>query len=383
MKVLVVHNRYKSHNIGGEDVVFDSEVVALRAQLGEKNVQTYEKCNDDIKYSSLIKSIFFSKNVYKDILRIVRENKIDIVHVHNFFPLVSPSVFKAGSLGGAKVVYTLHNYRLWCISGIFFRERYGVCEICANRKFAFQSIFNRCYRKSFIQSLLAQLAFSYYQYSNHFKYVDKFLALTPFQMEKVKSLGISDDKLELKPNFVDANNLRAFDDIVRNGYIYVGRLEESKGIYRLLEAWQKLESQYELTIVGVGNIDDLQEKFKLDNVTFLGKLPREKTLSLIRSARFLIQPSIWYETFGLTILEAMSQGVPVIGFDVGTRKDFIVDSYNGFVAEPESLHETVRRSHSFANYQSLCDNAIRTASGYHEKLITQKLVDIYEKLLKS
>jgi glycosyltransferase involved in cell wall biosynthesis len=230
---------------------------------------------------------------------------------------------------------------------------------------------------------LAQLAFSYYQYSNHFKYVDKFLALTPFQMEKVKSLGISDDKLELKPNFVDANNLRAFDDIVRNGYIYVGRLEESKGIYRLLEAWQKLESQYELTIVGVGNIDDLQEKFKLDNVTFLGKLPREKTLSLIRSARFLIQPSIWYETFGLTILEAMSQGVPVIGFDVGTRKDFIVDSYNGFVAEPESLHETVRRSHSFANYQSLCDNAIRTASGYHEKLITQKLVDIYEKLLKS
>ncbi|MBW3697563.1 glycosyltransferase [Vibrio sp. T187] len=382
MKLLLVHNRYKSDNVGGEDVVFDSEVVSLKRKLGENNVYIYEKCNDNIKYSSLLKSIFFSSEVYNDIYNLVSSENIDVVHVHNYFPLVSPSVFKAANLAGAKVVLTLHNYRLWCISGVFYRDGHGICEICTNRKMAFRSVFYKCYRKSYIQSLFAQVAFSYFHYSNSFKYVDRFLTLSPFQRAKILSLGVSESKLDIKSNFVDTNQLTPFNGTVRSGYIYVGRLEESKGIYKLLEAWEKLDQEYVLTIVGAGDIDGLRDRFRLRNVVFLGKQPRDKTLALIKEAKFLIQPSIWYETFGLTILEAMSQGVPVIGFDVGTRKDFIVDSYNGFLASHDSLHVAIQRAHSYANYQSLCDNSVSTAAQYQEHMMTDRLVNIYEKLRK-
>jgi len=381
MKLLIIHNKYQSNNIGGEDIVYKNELESLRVRLGKENVFSYEVSNDDISKIKLVFNIWFNKFYYKEVKKIVKENNIDLVHIHNFYPILTPSVFKASKDGGAKVVHTLHNYRLWCISGIFYRDGYGVCELCANSKISLQGIFSKCFRKSLIQSILAQLSFWYYRASRIFDNIDYFFVLTNFQKEKVKSLGIDEKRLILKPNSLNMS----FDiQQEKKDYVYVGRLEESKGIYELLKVWDTLDERFILTIIGSGDIEEeLRSKYTKSNIVFKGKCSRKETLECISKAKYLIQPSIWYETFGLTIIEAMSFGVPVIGFDIGTRRDFIEDGVNGFLSDRSNIKEVIEKSFKFEEYDELSKSAIETAKMYENEYIIEKQIKVYKKILEN
>lgn len=335
MKILLVHNRYQSKNIGGEDIVYEQELESLKKKLGEDAVLSYEVSNDNINKFELLFQIWFSRKYYENIKSLVLQEKVDIVHIHNFFPILTPSVFKGAKDGGAIVIHTLHNYRLWCISGILYRDGYGICEVCTRKKFTLAGIFNKCYRDSLLQSIAAQVAFWFYRAMGAFNSIDYFFVLTNFQREKVKSLGISENKIILKPNGLSIS-FKSKTQREKQGYIYVGRLEESKGIYELLGVWSRLDKRFVLTVIGSGKLEEaLRNKFlKYDNIVFKGKCNREETLRSIAGSKYLIQPSLWYETFGLTIIEAMSLGTPVIGFDIGTRKELIKHGVNGFLCTP-------------------------------------------------
>lgn len=381
MKLLLIHNKYQSNNIGGEDIVYENELLLLQNKLGYDNVFYYEVSNDDISKLKLIFTIWFSFKHYKNIKRIVQENNINIVHVHNFFPLLTPSIFKAAKDSGAKVVHTLHNYRLWCISGILYRDGYGICEQCINKKLSLASILNKCYRKSLLQSIIAQASFWFYNFTKVFDNIDCFFVLTNFQKEKVISLGIDEKKVILKPNSLQMSFDATKD---KDGYIYVGRLEESKGIYKLLKVWEQLDERYVLTVIGGGEIkDELKNRYKNNNIIFKGKCSREDTLKIISSSKYLIQSSILYETFGLTIIEAMSFGVPVIGFDIGTRSDFIESGINGFLCNNENFEQRIKNSLDFKEYERLSQNAICTAKKFEDKYVTNMQIKIYKKILGS
>ncbi|AJI48059.1 glycosyltransferase [Francisella philomiragia] len=382
MKILIVHNRYQSNNIGGEDIVYDNELKSLRELHGEDNVLAYQISNDDISKFSLLFGIWFSRKHYRNIKKIVRDNNIDIVHVHNFFPLLTPSVFKAAKKSGAKVVHTLHNYRLWCISGILYRDGFGICELCTKSKLPIFGIKNKCYRKSRLQSLVAQAAFSFYKLFKMFKNIDYYFVLTDFQRQKVRELGIPSHKIILKPNSI---SLAVDQHIQKNkqNYIYVGRLEESKGIFELLDIWVSLDDKFVLTMVGDSpDSDKIINKYSSKNIIFKGKCTREETLSLISQSKYLIQPSVWYETFGLTIIEAMSFGVPVIGFDIGTRRDFIKNRENGFITTKNDLQTTIQNSYDYSNYELMSQNAKNTAKQYQNDYIIAKQLEIYKNILE-
>ncbi len=293
---------------------------------------------------------------------------------------MTPSIFKASKDAGAKVVHTLHNYRLWCISGIFYRDGYGICELCTKSKFSLQGIFNKCFRKSLVQSSLAQFSFWYYRATKVFDNIDYFFVLTNFQKEKVKSLGVDEKKLLLKQNSLKMNF-----DIQKNkkDYIYVGRLEESKGIYELLKVWKTLDDKYILTIIGGGDIEEeLKSKYSKKNIIFKGKCSREETLENISKSKYLIQPSLLYETFGLTIIEAMSCGVPVIGFDIGTRSDFIEDGVNGFISSTSNLKNIIEKSFEFKDYENLSKNAVLKAKEFENDYIIEKQIKIYKSIVE-
>jgi glycosyltransferase involved in cell wall biosynthesis len=380
MKLLVIHNKYQSNNIGGEDIVYKNELQSLKAKLGNESVFSYEVSNDDISKIKLIFNIWFNKFYYKEVKKIVEENNIDLVHIHNFYPLLTPSIFKASKDAGAKVVHTLHNYRLWCISGIFYKDDYGVCELCTKRKFSLQGIFSKCFRKSMIQSVLAQLSFWYYRTTKVFDNIDYFFVLTNFQKEKVKDLGIDEKRLILKPNSL---NISFNISKEKKDYVYVGRLEESKGIYELLKVWDTLDEKFILTIIGSGDIEEeLRSKYNKSNIVFKGKCLREETLKCISKAKYLIQPSIWYETFGLTIIEAMNFGVPVIGFDIGTRGDFIEDGMNGFLSERDDLKNVIEKSYEYYKYEEMSEQAIKTAKLYENEYIIENQIGIYKEILE-
>jgi glycosyltransferase involved in cell wall biosynthesis len=380
MKLLIIHNKYLRKNIGGEDIVYKNELEFLQTRLGKENVFSYEVSNDDISKIKLVFGIWFSLNFYNDIKDIIKVNNIDLVHVHNFYPLLTPSIFKASKESGAKVVHTLHNYRLWCISGIFYREGYGVCELCTKTKFSLSGIMNRCFRKSLIQSALAQMSFWFYEYMNVFDNIDFFFVLTEFQRKKIISLGIDKKRIILKPNSLD---MQVNASLNKSGYVFVGRLEESKGILELLTTWKGLDQKFVLTVIGSGDIEDeLKIKFNQVNIFFKGGCSRKDTLEIISKSKYLIQPSLLYETFGLTIIEAMSHGVPVIGFNIGTRSDFINDGVNGFLSNRSDLERVIERSYNYFDYQSLSKNSIETSKLYENHYITNKQINIYEDILK-
>lgn len=380
MRILLIHNQYQSKNVGGEDIVFKNEVEFLQKNLGKENVFLYEISNDNINRLKLMYQIWFSFFHYRNIKKIVVTHHIDLVHIHNFFPLLTPSVFKAAKDGGAKVIHTLHNYRFWCISGIFYRNGFGVCERCIIDRFSFAGIINKCYRKSLLQSVVAQMAFWFYQGSKVFDNIDYFFVLTNFQKEKVQALGIDKNKIILKPNTIKIN----FDiQKDKKNYVYVGRLEESKGIYELLDVWSTLNERFVLTIIGGGDIEEkLRNQYHQSNIIFKGKCSRKETLRLIASSRYLIQPSLLYETFGLTIIEAMSFGVPVIGFDIGTRRDFIQNGINGFLCDTNELKKVIENSIDYQGYNNLSKNAIETAKLYENEHIIKNQIEVYKSIME-
>ena len=381
MRILILHNRYKSNNIGGEDVVFDNEVILLKEKLGKSNVFSYEVSNDNINKFKLLFGIWFSIKNYFEVSNIIKKEKIDIVHIHNFFPLLTPSIFKASKDAGVKVVHTLHNYRLWCLSGTLYREKYGICELCTIQKYPIKGSLFKCYRNSMIQSLMAQFSFWIYRLFNAFNNIDYYFVLSNFQKEKIKQFGIDEKKIVLKPNTLKiSKNL----ENKKEGYIFVGRLEEHKGIHNLLNDWVKLDDRFVLTIIGSGDKEKtLKNSYDQNNIIFKGKCTRHETLEYISKSKYLIQPSVMYETFGLSIIEAMSYGVPVIGYDIGTRGDFIEDGVNGFISTDTSLLKVIKKSHYAENYELLSKNAVKRARLFENDYIIKMQIDHYQKILNN
>jgi len=124
---------------------------------------------------------------------------------------------------------------------------------------------------------------------------------------------------------------------------------------------------------------ELRVQYQNDKrIQFLGARTQEETLEIIGRSRFLVQPSLWYETFGLTILEAMAQGIPVIGFDIGTRKDLICDGETGYLCMPETLVATLQKAMSVNHYDLLSNNALAFVQQYKEALVLDHQIALYQ-----
>jgi glycosyltransferase involved in cell wall biosynthesis len=386
MRILLVHNYYKSRNIGGEDIVFKEEMAALSDAIGQENVFEYSVSNDDIRKTRLLFTIWFSFYHLKKIKQIIKDNDIEIVHVHNFFPLLTPSIFIAAKKCGAKTIHTLHNYTKWCISGIFYRDDCGVCEECVDKNSIIPGIVNKCYRNSFLYSILVAAAFRFYRTMKFDKYVDKFFVLTNFQQRKVcGKLGIKEDRTVVKTNFVDncSNGVERLGINNRDGYLFVGRLEREKGVDLLLDEWTKLSEEYVLTIIGNGSLKDRVVEYdkKYENIIYIGQVDRSDVGKYYGRAKFLIQPSLWYETFGLTVVEALSCGVPVIGFNIGTRSELVVDEKTGFLCDADDFLDTIRKASTYKKYIELVGNCFKSAEKYKKDVVLTKQVEIYRNIL--
>ncbi|MBI2791940.1 MAG: glycosyltransferase family 4 protein [Gammaproteobacteria bacterium] len=381
MKVLIVHNAYQSHQVGGEDIVVKREIAGLQESLGHDNVFEYIVSNDDIQFSKLAVNIWGDKTHYKQIFALVQKNNIDIVHVHNFFPLLTTAVFKAAKAAGAKVIHTLHNFRWWCSSGILYRNDIGNCEKCIDKKFGFPGVIHGCYRNSHIQSLVANLAFTWYRQQFDANDIDMYFVLSHFQQEKLKS-KIPFQKLQLKPNWIDEPK-QVYLSEEKKDYVFVGRLEPAKGIDVLLSTWKKLPKSFHLQIIGTDDDGKYLKQYACENISFLGKLTREEVLAHIGKAKYLLQTSLSYETFGLTIVEALSFGTPVIGFNIGTRSEFIQTGKNGFLCEKENLEATLLQSYDFSDYKTLSQNAFESAKPFYSQTVLPHQISIYKKIIEN
>lgn len=312
MKILLVHNFYKQP--GGEDTVFKNEKKLLE-ENGHK-VVTYTRDNNELSLLDLLNADF-SFRTYRDIRNILSVGGFDLVHVHNTQFLISPAVFKAARDEGVKAVWTLHNFRLVCASALLYRKC-RTCEACikdidGKGPDYGRALRGRCYRDSFIYTAILVNIHEQALKAGLFKDLSM-ICLTDFNKQKLIEGGFCAGKIFIKPNFTWRSAFKGTEKIIPRTFIYVGRIEEIKGIWDILREWKKLPLGYELICCGDGEIDP---SMRLPNVKFLGQVEKDKVLRLMSRAQALIFASRVYECFPMTIIESFSVGTPVLGTKQG------------------------------------------------------------------
>ncbi|MEE9290174.1 MAG: glycosyltransferase family 4 protein [Alphaproteobacteria bacterium] len=343
MRILLVHNQYQQP--GGEDVVFALEAALLRERGQE--VLEYVVRNEAISRISMpgtaINAIW-SRRSYQEIRKMTRRVRPQLVHFHNTLPLVSPAGYYAARAEGAAVVQTLHNYRLLCPSATCFRNG-KVCEDCLGKSLPWPGVVHGCYRQSRAATgVVAAMLGVHRALGTWSKAVDVYIALTRFARRKFIQGGLPADRIAVKPNFVsDSAVKRESGAVRREGALFVGRLSAEKGIGTLLQAWRDMAVH--LRIVGDGPLADSIRRCDDQAVKGLGRKTRPEVTKEMRRAAFLVMPSEWYETFGLTIVEAFAQGLPVIASRLGAMAEIIEDRVTGLHFTPgdaEDLAAKVR-----------------------------------------
>ena len=385
MRILMLHNYYQRR--GGEDESAEQEVTLLKAK--GHDILFYVKHNEEIRsYSPLQKALLlarptWSASTYRDVESLIRESRPDIVHVQNFFPLISPSIYYACQESGIPVVQTLHNYRLLCPNGLFLR-RGTICEECLTHSLL-RSIRYGCYRQSRAQTAAVALMLQTHRWLKTWRTkVDVFITLTHFARQKLIQGGLPASRIVVRSNFLleDPGMGRHRGDYA----IFVGRLSVEKGLTVLLEAWRQLP-RYPLKIIGDGPLRKVLEQYAcenhLDQVEFLGFRPLKEVTDYLKEARVLIMPSIWYETFGRIVMEAYAVGTPVIVSHLGAMAELVQDSKTGFLFEPRSaddLAEKVRYSFEHPQgIQRLGEQARQEFKAkYTGEVAYRRLMHIYE-----
>ncbi|HKC70485.1 MAG TPA: glycosyltransferase, partial [Terriglobales bacterium] len=203
VKIVLVHNTYQRP--GGEDAVFEQECEMLR-QAGHE-VVTYTRSNWDtdgyrgIRRISLAKKTVWASDSRQDFLQLLHREKPDLVHVHNTFLMISPSIYSACFETGVPVVQTLHNYRLLCPAGSFFREG-KVCEECLTASL-WRGVQHSCYHQSYSASAVVAFMLAYHRLRNTWnREISCFIVLSEFARNKFVEGGLPADKIFVKPNFV-------------------------------------------------------------------------------------------------------------------------------------------------------------------------------------
>ena len=339
MNVLVVHNRYQER--GGED-----RVVALESALLERfghTVVPYFVDNRDIgamPTAMLPLLTIWNPKTVDAVKLLIEVARIDVVHVHNTLPLVSPSVYYAARAERIPVVQTLHNYRLFCPSAVCVRNE-RPCTSCLGADMPWPAIRYACYRGSrTATSAVAAMLVAHRALGTWQTAVDTYIAPTDFARRLFIAAGLPAGRIVVKPHFVDPDpgvGAHRGDDV-----LYVGRLSKEKGVPTLLDAWTHRPGLPPLTIVGDGPMAPVvaEAAARMPNITWLGAQAPDAVRRLMQDARCLVFPSITFETFGQVIAEAFATGTPVITSDGGAGRELVEHGRTGLLfrsGDPVSL----------------------------------------------
>jgi glycosyltransferase involved in cell wall biosynthesis len=382
MRVLLLHNRYQLP--GGEDQVFAAEGELLEAH-GHR-VSRYTAHNDQVAGMSryaLVRATVWNQAVYRELRALIRSERPQVAHFHNTLPLISPAAYYAAQAEGVPVVQTLHNYRLLCPNALFFRDG-RVCEDCLGKSFPWPGVAHACYRESRPASGTVATMLSTHRALGTWKgAVNLYVALTEFARQKFVEGGLPSERIVVKPNFIhpDPGMGQGSGDYV----LYVGRLSKEKGLDTLLAAREQFGMDVPLKLVGDGPLaPQVAEAARRKQLEWLGQLPKDQVLELMKEAKALIFPSVWYEGFPMVIAEAYAVGLPVIASDLGSMSSLIDHRRTGLRFRPGDSGELAAQVRWAITHPELLDVMRQTArarfeSEYAAERNYRLLLEIYER----
>jgi glycosyltransferase involved in cell wall biosynthesis len=351
-RCLVLHNRYRQP--GGEDICVADQVRLL--QEHGHAVRLFEKDNREIDSYGLLRRarLFFetagNSRSAAEVARIVAEFKPDVAHVHNTLPLLSPSIYAPLKTAGVKVIQWLHNYRLVCPAGTLYRDG-KACTLCVDEGLA-HAVKQRCWNHSKLATLaLTRMLERHRRARTWFEQVDLFVALNRFQRDLLVKAGlVPEGKIIVRPHFRYAPAAPKSETQPGEGFLFAGRLTQEKGVQTLAMAAD--EARVPLKILGDGPLRAaIAERHSA--IRMPGHVPHEQVLEEIAKARAVVVPSEWQEPFGLTSIEAMALGKPVIASRVAGSMEIVQDGVTGLLFEPgdvSGLAQCLRRLQDDAEF---------------------------------
>ncbi|PYV69618.1 MAG: glycosyl transferase family 1 [Acidobacteria bacterium] len=337
MKIVIAHNAYQQS--GGEDAVVSAEKTLLLREGNEVN--EYLRHNNEIKAGNICSNIalgvrtVWSSSSRSQLYRLLQSGRPDVVHFHNTFPLISPAAYYACRELGVPVVQTLHNYRLFCPAGAFFRDG-QVCEDCLDKN-RWQAVRHACYRQSRSASATVAAMLSFHHgYGTWTNLVNCYIALSEFSRAKFIEAGLPPKKIAVKPNFVVSDP--GVGPEQREYAVFLGRLSEEKGIRNLIQAWAKVSRSFTLRVIGDGPLlNEVRSEISHSGFTHIrldGRLLHQESTTALQGARILILPSKCYENFPVCIAEAFACGTPVIASRLGAMQEIVQDGRTGLHFTP-------------------------------------------------
>lgn len=336
LSVLLVHERYRQR--AGEDAVFDAELALLRGRghpvdsliVDNEAIPGTPSLGEKVRLGL---ETVWSFRAAALIERRLAEQPVDVVHVHNSFPLLSPSIYGVARRSGAAVVQTIHNFRPLCPAATLFRDG-KPCEDCVGLPLPAPALVHGCYRGSRLQTLPVAVMLTATRVMRTWRQVDAFIALTDFAAAKLAEGGLPADRIHVKPNFVSPDpGSRAGPG---DGFLYVGRLAGEKGVATLIDAAPLIDGGVTIRIAGDGPESDRLAAAAAASTALepVGRLTRTDVQHEIERCRAVVFPSLWYEGLPMVILEAFASGVPVIAARVGAAATLVRDGETGLTFEP-------------------------------------------------
>lgn len=330
MRILQIHNRYQQ--AGGEDAVVRAEATLLRA--GGHEVVEYHVQNPTgaVEASAAMALASWNPLTARAVRAQVERAQPDVAHVHNTWFTLSPSVHRALAAAGIPAVMTLHNFRLQCVNGLLLRDG-QVCEDCVGTH-PWRGVIHRCYRQSFASSAVGASTIALNRRLGTWDHVAIFLVMTEFGRERAVASGLPAERVVVKPHVVPDPGPRQAPPSTSTTVRFVGRLSEEKGLDTLLAAWAAAAPEgLQLELIGDGPMRPELERRRSEGVDLVGPLPPAEVTRRMLSARALVFPSVWYETFGLVVAEAAAAGLPVLASDLGGTPELVGGGTGGWLVK--------------------------------------------------
>lgn len=340
MRILLVHNRYRSAMPSGENRVVDQEGEALAA-VGHE-VRRFTRESDEISQWSLLKKAslpartIWNWESFHDLKAVLGEYQPEVVHVHNTFPLLSAAVLHACRDAGVPVVATMHNYGLACANRAFFRDG-AVCHDCANRR-PVSAVLHGCFRDSRPATLPVAVAMTAHRRAWR-SLVSAYILISASQRDLLHGVGLPEDRVFVRYNLITRRD--RLQTAPEPMVVYAGRLDEVKGVRLLMAGWDRYREEagepgLRLAIAGAGTLDGEVTAWASTrpSVVLTGALSSAECAGLISRARAVLLPSAWEETFGLVAIEAMAAGVPPIAAGHGSFPELITPGVDGMLFDP-------------------------------------------------
>jgi glycosyltransferase involved in cell wall biosynthesis len=376
----MAHNYYTQS--GGEDNVFFFEKNLLHSKGHE--VYEYTDTNSRLNTFGVLyaaKNTIWSSASYQSIKELIKKISPDIVHFHNTFLMLSPSVYYACWEMHVPVVQSLHNYRIACPSATFFRNNHG-CEDCIDWKIPLPGVLHKCYRNSYTQTTIVAAMLSFHRFRKTWQEkVSAYIVGSNFARKKIARAGLPLDRLHLKPNLVDVSPRPPA--MIGEYAIIFGRLSQDKGIVTVINAWKSIRN-VPLIITGDGEMKEFVQNAAAENpsIDYRGFTDRDSLFHLIKGARFIVMASMMYEVFPMTLLEAFACGVPIIASRGGAIPEIVKDGITGLLFDPNNPVDLAEKSQWLWNHpEEAVRMGVNARHEFEEKYTPEKnyqlLINIY------